>query len=454
MNLKWLLVRRITLVALACLLAGSALAIRQVGAEAERQNAKLSEAVARHMGVQLEREHRGPARTGNSPDWGIVGGYELHEGQCLQLLDADGRVQRSRCTGLAAASHDAPGWFMTAFHRLLDGERAVSQDIAYRETVHGKAVAMFNPAATASHAWETIAPLLGFAAFLVALLCLTTYAIIDRALRPTQEIIDGLNRLARGDLSFRLPAFRLTELNRISEVFNALTGDLRRTTQESAELARRLVDAQEHERRRIARELHDEISQRLSALNALAACLRTTAQRDAPNLVEDARELEAIASSLMISLRRTLTGLRPQIIDDLGLVQGLQALVDQHNREARGVTRYSIEVAEGVDALRAETSAHVYRIVQEALTNAAKHAKARNVRVHLKQTGEPDRHEVKLTVTDDGDGLAAAAGPSSGSGIIGMRERVAALSGRFDAGPGAGGGFRLDVAFPAARPSV
>ena len=90
-------------------------------------------------------------------------------------------------------------------------------------------------------------------------------------------------------------------------------------------------------------------------------------------------------------MRLTLTYLRPQEIDDLGLIQSLSALVEQHNESARGRTSYSIETAGEVEHLRAETSAHVYRIVQEALTNASKHANARNVKVLLSQLADTDQ---------------------------------------------------------------
>src|SRR5690606_32800498 len=150
-------------------------------------------------------------------------------------------------------------------------------------------------------AWSTVAPLLGLSAGLVAALCVVIYFVVDRALRPAKDILSGLNRLAQGDLACRLPPFRLAELNRISDVFNALTADLARANSERAELARRLVDAQEQERRHIARELHDEIAQKLAALNALAASIRAGAQQDAPALAGETRELEKTASGLMRS---------------------------------------------------------------------------------------------------------------------------------------------------------
>src|SRR5690606_20614062 len=147
-----------------------------------------------------------------------------------------------------------------------------------------------------------------------------------------------------------------------------------------------------------------EIAQKLAAFNALAACMRASAQRDAPALVEEARRLEEMASGLMKSVRRTLTYLRPQEIDDLGLIQSLKVLVAQHNTNARGRTTFSIEANGDVEQLRAETSAHVYRIVQEALTNASKHANARTVKVLLSQSGEQGREGVRLSVIDDGTG--------------------------------------------------
>jgi len=448
MTLKWLLVRRITVAAFVCLLAGSAVAIHLVSGDVRHRNLDLSEAIGRHLEVQLDRVDRAPANVPRAPDWGVIESYELQQGQCVQLLAANGAVERSRCVGFDAVSTSMPAWFLAAYRTMVDTSMPVSRTITYRNADYGTVVTEFSALATASRVWEAVVHLLGFSAMLVAVICLVTYVVIDRALLPTRDIIHGLNQLSRGDLGYRLPVFRLVELDRISDVFNALSADLRRTTEERAELALRLVDTQEQERRHLARELHDEIGQRLSALSALAACMKASAQRDAPALVDEARELEAMASALMISLRQTLTGLRPQIIDDLGLIQGLQTLVDQHNHSARGATRYAIEVAQDIDALRAETSAHVYRIVQEALTNASKHANARNVLVQLERVPCADNDEIRLVVSDDGTGAAEQAPRAKGAGIIGMRERVAALSGKFNAGPGTNGGFRLQVAFP------
>ncbi len=296
MDLKWLLVRRITLVALACFIAGSALAIYQTARESKRHNAELVEMVGRQLDLQLSRIGRSTDIPKRFPDWDLVASLSLQPGQCVALHGVDGALQRSSCAGVDASSISAPQWFLAAYRWLINGALSATRPLSYRKAPQGTVVVEQDAVATAGKAWATIAPLLGFSAIFVAVLCLVTYFVIDRALRPAKEMLAGLNRLARGDLACRLPAFRLAELNRISEVFNALSEELSKATSDRAELARRLVDTQEQERRHIARELHDEIAQRLSALNALAACLRTHAQRDAPVLVDEARELETTVS--------------------------------------------------------------------------------------------------------------------------------------------------------------
>lgn len=450
MDLKWLLVRRITLVALACFFAGAGLALYVSAREAIQQNAALAELASRQLNLQLSRIDRSTALPNHFPEWDLISSFALAPGQCVEFHGADPAKNRSSCSGLEANATKPPEWFSEAFRRLISAHLSASRVLTYRGATQGDIHASFSPAATSGRAWTTVSPLLGLSALLVATLCLVTYLVVDRSLRPADDILKGLNRLAEGDLKVRLPAFQLAEFNRISQVFNDVTQELERATTERAEFAHRLVDTQEQERRHLARELHDEIAQRLAAISALAACVRNSAQSEAPQLVGEARDLERMASNLMVALRRTLSYLRPQEIDDLGLVQSLKALVDQHNESARGRTVYSIEAADELEGLRAETSAHVYRIVQEALTNAAKHASARTVMVKLTEHADNARMKVRLSVVDDGIGQTPAINPSKSqsSGLIGMQERVSALSGTFAAGPLPEGGFGLHIEFP------
>lgn len=450
MNLKWLLVRRIALVAIVCFIAGSGLALYETSREAKRLNVDLATLVSRQLDLQLSRIGRSTDIPARFPDWDVVASYTLLPGQCVEFHDTDAKRLRVSCAGTEA--NPPPRWFLAAHRAFVNRTLTATIPVTYRDENQGTVIASYHPTATASAAWATISPLLGFSAALVAALCVMVYFVVDRALRPAKDILDGLNRMARGDLSHRLPKLRLTELNRISEVFNALSEDLEKSTSDRADLAHRLVDAQEQERKHIARELHDEIAQKLAALNAVAASVRTSAQRESLPLAEEARDLEAMASNLMMSLRRTLTHLRPQEIDDFGLVHSLRTLIEQHNEKARGRTRYAIETMGNIETLRMETSAHVYRIIQEALNNAARHANAQAVTVHLSEINDAGLKKIKLTVIDDGAGPRSEDERSElpRSGIIGMRERVTALSGKFTSGANPNGGFGLHVEFPVA----
>ncbi|HUA76659.1 MAG TPA: histidine kinase, partial [Acetobacteraceae bacterium] len=332
------------------------------------------------------------------------------------------------------------------------------------------------PAAILAAIWSGIAPMLGLTALLVGAICALQYAAIARALRPTKQILAGLDRLAHGDLACRLPRFRLAELERISTVFNALAASLDRTTRERTALAARLVDGAEQERRRLARELHDDLAQTLSAIGALAASIRTTAAAQCPALAAEAEDLAEASRATMRSLRTTLQTLRPPELDDLGLAASLAALAREHERRAGGTLRISLEIAAGLPELPPAAAAHVYRIVQEGLTNIARHAHAAHARITLAPRPASSAPPwLALTIEDDGTpappepagperderrresqaihpalGLPALGLPAFG--LIGMRERVLALGGELEAARLAPRGFRLHAAFPLVTP--
>jgi signal transduction histidine kinase len=288
--------------------------------------------------------------------------------------------------------------------------------------------------------------------------CMLQYVAISRALRPTKDILAGLDKLTRGDLSWRLPNFRLIELQRISEVFNTLAASLDRTRRERTALAARLVDGREQERRHLARELHDELAQSLSAMSAIAASIKATAEVECPALVPEATNLSQTSMAMMRSLRTTLQTLRPPEIDDFGLAASLTALAKDQERRAGGKLKILIEVDGDLHGLPPTAASHVYRIVQEGLTNIGKHANASRARVAFGFCPElPDQATsqlrwLALTIEDDGCGAAdrrtGREGEGDGLGLIGMRERVMALGGQLDVIDLEGRGFKLQAMVP------
>jgi methyl-accepting chemotaxis protein len=188
----------------------------------------------------------------------------------LGAISGYGSIARSSCIGFNRDIGKPPDWFAALCDWIPAARADVVRPISYRGRSYGTVVVTIESAAITAAIWKEVSGLLGLTGLVIGAICILQYGAISRALRPTKDILAGLDRLARGDLSCRLPNFRLIELQRISEVFNKLAASLDRTTREKTELAAKLVDNQEQERLDLARDLHDELAQSLSAMSAVA----------------------------------------------------------------------------------------------------------------------------------------------------------------------------------------
>jgi len=214
---------------------------------------------------------------------------------------------------------------------------------------------------------------------------------------------------------------------------------------ELKELSARLVEAQEQERRAISRELHDEVGQSLSALLMELGNLGSVAPGDA----ELRRHLESIrklAESSVSVVRNMALLLRPSMLDDLGLVPALQWQAREISK--RTGMAVAVDAASVADDLPEEHKTCIYRVVQEALNNCARHALARNVRIQVVQ----ESARIRLSVHDDGKGFDSS--HVRGLGLLGMEERVSHLGGRFhvQSEPGRGAELRIEIPL-ASRPA-
>nr|PZN62103.1 MAG: two-component sensor histidine kinase [Pseudomonadota bacterium] len=211
---------------------------------------------------------------------------------------------------------------------------------------------------------------------------------------------------------------------------------LRRVLGENRYLVRRLIEVQEEERRRLARELHDELGQTLNAikLDALSLPGNEAAQRIAAH----ADQVYAAAGGLV---RR----LRPTALDELGLRAALEACVDRW-RQSHPQLNVQLSMSGELDELGEARSLAIYRIVQEGLTNCVRHAGAGHFYIDLTRDPAPGGG-VLLEMRDDGRGLPREALRPRGSGLSGMRERVALLGGRFEllSEPGRGVTIRVEI---------
>lgn len=215
----------------------------------------------------------------------------------------------------------------------------------------------------------------------------------------------------------------------------------RRSRQDLRRLSGNMVDAREEERQRIARELHDELGQRLSALKIELTGLGQELHGRSSQLRLNAM-LEMLDET-MASVRRIASDLRPLMLDDLGLAAAIAWLASESGR--RMGIKIDLQLVEGQPLLNPRASTALYRMVQEALTNVARHAQATAVRIDL----HAQEGEMTLTVQDNGIGFPPIAARKKDScGLLGMRERALLLGGQVRVDNPPAGGGRITVRLP------
>ena len=220
--------------------------------------------------------------------------------------------------------------------------------------------------------------------------------------------------------------------------------------EELRNLAARLQTVREDERRALARELHDDLGQALTALKLGLAWIERRLRNlggsaETQGLIEKSRELESLINEAITTIRRISTELRPAVLDMMGLWPALEA------EAARFSARTGIEcrVSPCIDTWEPRSekvSIELFRIAQEALTNVARHAKAKSVEISCEAT--PLGHS--LSITDDGQGIGSIEISSPKSlGLIGMRERALSFQGEFAVIGASGEGSTVTVTIPA-----
>ncbi|HEY5309985.1 MAG TPA: sensor histidine kinase [Casimicrobiaceae bacterium] len=235
-----------------------------------------------------------------------------------------------------------------------------------------------------------------------------------------------------------------TELGRREQI----EARLRDALAQNRDLAQASVRIQEEERRFLARELHDELGQYLNALKIDAVCLRDGDAGRITDVRAGAESIVAMTDHLERVVRELVRRLRPPGLDELGLPAALENCVEGWRRRLPDV-QFTMVVEDDLGMLDEATNITLYRLVQEGLTNIAKHARARNVEIRLQRCAATPTGvaEVVLTLRDDGVGARTGA-KSAGLGIAGMRERVESLAGRFDLAPARGDGFGFTAWLP------
>ena len=272
----------------------------------------------------------------------------------------------------------------------------------------------------------------------LVLVALVNLLVLRRIVRPLETLTALARRVDLTRPGARMPgATASSEAGELALTFNEM---LARLETERREATGRVLEAQESERLRIALELHDQVGQELTAVLLGLARVRGMLDESLRGDVEDIQE--AVRASLE-DVRRIALELRPEALDDLGLVSALAVLCERFSQ--RTGIQVSQQLDEHLPELGHEEELVVYRVAQEALTNIARHSGAKGAWVLLEARGG----EIRLEVEDDGRGIAAGDLQKARSlGLKGMRERFAYLGGALEITAAPRGGTRMRIRVP------
>ncbi len=316
------------------------------------------------------------------------------------------------------------------------------------------------------------------AAILIAAL-LIAWFLTEQIVRPVRSLMDAVSVIASGNLNIPVPSYGTDEVGRLAQAFEemrirlkdsvqamerlnvgleqrvqertrqlaTLYEELRRKEEMRTGLLGKLVSAQEDERRRIARELHDEVGQSLTSVIMNIAAVEQTLPDEPGGTKARLETIRAVAAQALRDLRTLIFNLRPEVLDDLGLVQAVRGHAKERLEDIGICVR--VQVNGLPQRLPPEIETMVFRMLQEAIANIRRHAQATEVRIGLQRIGS----RLLVTVEDNGIGfdpqaVLQAPRDSRRWGIRSMAERVALLNGRFNVYSQPGHGTRLEVEIP------
>lgn len=286
--------------------------------------------------------------------------------------------------------------------------------------------------------WDSLQQVLFLCGLALLVSLLTIRWAVRRGMRLLDELLRALQQVSGGQLHVRLRAQGMPEARQLATHFNRMTGALEQARADNTQLTHTLLAVQEQERTHLAQTLHDDLGQYLAGIRAQACLLRLVA--DQPETVErTVRELEHNCEHLQQGFRALVHDLYPVVLQHLPLSEAFAMLVEQW--QGRQGIDCRLQVSAQLPALSGPNKTHLYRLLQEALTNIARHAEASQVRIRLQHCGG----HLRLLIRDNGRGARQPQRP--GVGLYSMFERARSLGGnlRIISHPGAGWALALSM---------
>jgi two-component system sensor histidine kinase UhpB len=344
----------------------------------------------------------------------------------IELLDINGQLLDSNQVSTSAINHEAPAWFEALANRLTTKWEPSVRTLEFEGKEIGRLIITPDPTYEYAEKWKYMSDLFKLVLVFFVLVNITVIWAVAQALKPTERILFSLNELEEGNLDTRLPSFKLPELARIGEKFNRMIETLQHSIQKNHKLTQELITLQEQERKSLARDLHDEFGQCLTAIHTDASVVLKASEKKYPELQQSALAITQLSRHLIDMVSGLLQKLRPGILDELGLEAAIQDTVETWKTRHPEI-KTSLTIT-GLDNILPEThSIALYRLVQECLTNISRHAQAKNIAIEVFKLSKSGKPGLQVTIKDDGKGFNTK--KTDGLGLPGMRERVEGLGG-------------------------
>ena len=349
------------------------------------------------------------------------------------------------------AGREAPDWF--------DALLAPAPSINSIKFPGGRLEVKANASRAVLDAWDGAVLLGSVAAVLLLAVNALVFWLVGRTVRPFGQIVEALGQLQAGRFDVALPALRGTEAAAMGTAFNRMVGVLQqnieterragraeRELSDSRELTRWMDHHIEQERRMIARELHDELGQSVTAMRSMALSIAQRVAALDPQAETAARLIADESSRLYDAMHGIIPRLTPLVLDNFGLCEALNDLAERTRRSHTELT-LTLQADLAHARLPADVALALYRAAQEGITNALRHGQARQ----LWLTVQGQAAGVRLTLTDDGRGLPPDWAERTGHyGLRWLTERVETLGGSLRLATAEPRGVRLDVHIPLA----
>lgn len=418
MPLRRRLFALVALVLGACLLVGGALTY---WAGLRKIELEMSSAIA--VGSSAVTDALSSIETSGDPATQLVRTVQAFDGDrhlIARLVGTDGTVKS--VSRLKPPVDPPPAWL----YRLLEG-KIHTRTFALPPSLQslGSITLEADPHNEVGEVWEDLQLkfliISGFCGVVLALI----YASLGRALKPLEDFSAALNRVGEGDYSVHVAEEGPEDLNLIYRAFNRMAARLQAAEEQNQRLNEQLSTVQEEERSEIARDLHDEIGPFLFAVDVDAQSIPLLLARDATDDVASrAGAIRQSVQHMKLHLRAILSRLRPAMLIDQGLTHAIEHLVAFWRTRRPGIAFHT-----DIDDTRfpAHIEEAAFRILQEGTSNAVRHGKPSKIGLTANRT---PGGALRIVVSDDGTGIAATA--KRGFGLVGMRERAAALNGTLE----------------------